>query len=133
MRLVLLIDEIDAPFGGAPGAVDAWLGPLLHLGPGELRIVAAGAAARGAGDAAHAEPAMLQRVELEPLLPEDGRALVTQPVAGVFRYEPRAVDRILELSRLRPFEIQRHCRNAVDRMLDAHRSMVRLADVAASS
>ena len=43
VRLVLLIDEIDAPFGGAPGAVDAWLGPLLHLGPGELRIVAAGA------------------------------------------------------------------------------------------
>ena len=46
VRLVLLIDEIDAPFGGAPGAVDAWLGPLLHLGPGELRIVAAGASVK---------------------------------------------------------------------------------------
>jgi hypothetical protein len=132
VRLVLLIDEIDAPCGSPMRAVDTWLGPLLHEGPDELRVVAADAAC-AAEPAAPPGPAVLQRVELEPLTPEDGEALAIRPVAGVFRYEPRAVERILELSRLRPFEIQRRCRNAVERMLDAHRSVVRLADVEPSS
>ena len=55
-----------------------------------------------------------------------------RPVAEVFRYEPRAVARILELSHLRPFDIQRRCLHAVDRMLDANRSVVRLTDLEAS-
>jgi hypothetical protein len=57
--------------------------------------------------------------------------LVKRPVAGVFRYEALAVERILELSSLRPYLIQRLCLHAVNRMLDDGRTTVRLADVGA--
>ena len=57
---------------------------------------------------------------------------MTRPVAGIYRYEANAVERILEQSRLRPFEIQRRCLYAVHRMLDGDRTTVRLADVEAT-
>jgi len=74
----------------------------------------------------------LERIELQPLAPEDAEALVTQPVVGIYSYEASAVERILEQSGLRPFEIQRCCLYAIHRMLDADRTTVRLADVEAT-
>jgi hypothetical protein len=123
-RLVLLIDEIDAVGEGSDRALDAWLGPLLQDAPEEVRVVVAGAASRPGGD--------LERIELQPLAPEDAEALVTQPVVGIYSYEASAVERILEQSGLRPFEIQRCCLYAIHRMLDADRTTVRLADVDAT-
>ncbi len=73
----------------------------------------------------------LHDLVLEPLTPEDAVALVTTPVEGVYRYEPRAVERILQLSRLRPYLVQRLCLEAVNRMLHEGRTTVRLADVEA--
>jgi len=55
--------------------------------------------------------------------------LVREPVAGVYRYEAEAVERILSLSELRPCTIQRLCLDAVDRMLDDRRTTVRPSDV----
>ena len=127
IRLVLLIDEIDVLRASSEPAPDRWLAPLLRAAPPELRLVLAGAS-DGPGSQAGRD-GELDRVQLQPLAPRDAEALVTRPVEGVFRYEPRAVERILEASRFRPFEIQRHCLNAVNRMLDADRTTVRLADV----
>lgn len=124
VRLVLLIDEIDAVREGFERALEAWLGPLLRDAPEELRVVVAGALSVP-GDG-------LERIELLPLAPEDAEALVTRPVAGIYRYEANAVERILEQSGLRPFEIQRRCLYAVHRMLDDDRTTVRLADVEAT-
>jgi len=84
----------------------------------------------GPGDRCHGA---LDLLELPPFTPEEAEALVQKPVAGVFRYEPRAVERILQLSLLRPYPIQRLCLHAVDRMLDEGRATVRLADVEATS
>jgi predicted AAA+ superfamily ATPase len=123
VRLVLLIDEVDALREDPERTCDQWLGPLLESGPRELRLVLA-----GVGRGMHAA---LEELELEPLTPEEAAALVKGPVAGVFRYEARAVERILQLSRLRPYLIQRLCLHAVNRMLDDRRTTVRLADVEA--
>jgi hypothetical protein len=119
VRVVFLIDEIDAVHEGRAFSPNTSLGRLPLNGTQELRFVLAGVGPCGAVDA----------LELEPFTRQDAEALVREPVAGVFRYEPRAVERILELSRLRPFAIQRLCLRAVNRMLDDGRATVRAADV----
>ena len=121
-RLVFLIDEIDAVREGPASLVDAWLGRLLEYESPELRFVLAGV-----------ERGVLEAFELEPLAAGDAEALVREPVAGVFNYERDAVERILEVSRLRPCAIQRLCQHAVGRMLDEGRTTVRASDVAAAS
>jgi hypothetical protein len=70
-------------------------------------------------------------VELAALTREDARALITTPVEGIFRYEPAAVDAILEWSELKPYLIQRFCIYAVNRMLEERRTVVTAADVQA--
>jgi len=123
VSLVLLIDEVDALREHPEQTGDPWLGSLLESCPQEVRFVLA-----GVGRGMHAA---LDELELEPFTPEEAEALVKRPVAGVFRYEAPAVERILELSSLRPYLIQKLCLHAVNRMLDDGRTTVRLADVQA--
>lgn len=70
-------------------------------------------------------------IELPAFTREEAEALIRSPVAGVFRYQPEAVERILELSRLRPYLIQKFCIHAVNRMLEEGRATISLADVTA--
>jgi predicted AAA+ superfamily ATPase len=134
VRLVLLIDEVDALREDPEAMGDQWLGPLLEDCSQELRVVLAGVGrgASGSGET-HRRHGTLDELELEPFTPEEAEALVKRPVAGVFRYEPGAVERILQLSRRRPYLIQRLCLHAVNRMLDEGRTTVRPADVEAAS
>ena len=121
--LVFLIDEVDALRGGMARLLHgASFAPLLADGSQPLRAVLAGVGRDG----------VLEELELEPFTPLAAEALVREPVAGVYRYEPRAIELVLEASRLRPFAIQRICRNAVDRMLDDGRTTIRASDVGAS-
>jgi hypothetical protein len=130
VRLVFLIDEIDAVREGPAANGDSWLGPLLLNGSPEFRVVLASVGRAASGpDEAPSRRGALDALELEPFAPGDAEALVREPVAGVFRYEPRAVERILQVSRLRPYAIQKLCLNAVNRMLDEGRSTVRVSDV----
>jgi hypothetical protein len=132
VRLVYLIDEIDALEAGSLQLAHARLAPLLSPRTDELRVVLAGvgpSARESTGTNAH--DGSLATLELEPLAPCDAEALVREPVAGVYAYADTAVDCILEASRLRPFVIQRLCRRAVDRMLDDGRSTVLESDVVA--
>jgi tetratricopeptide (TPR) repeat protein len=68
---------------------------------------------------------------VEPLSREDAEALIRTPVEGVFRWEPDAVERILEASSLKPYVIQKFCIHAVNRMLEEGREVVRVEDVEA--
>jgi hypothetical protein len=133
VRLVLLVDEVDAPCEQTDPIGDGWLAWLLEGPPQELRVVLAGVrrAATGPSQARRGHRA-LHDLELEPFTPEEAVALVTMPVEGVYRYEPLAVERILQLSRLRPYLVQRLCLEAVNRMLDAGRTTVRVGDVEAT-
>jgi len=124
VSLVLLIDEVDALREDPHPIGDPWLAFLEDCSQ-DLRVVLA-----GVGRGSHGT---LDAVELEPFTPEEAEALVIGPVAGVFRYEPRAVERILQLSGRRPYPIQRLCLHAVNLMLDEGRTTVWPRDVEAAS
>ena len=71
-------------------------------------------------------------IEITAFSREEAEALIKTPVAGVFRYEPEAVERILELSQRKPYLVQKLCIHAVNRMLEEGRTTVRSADVEAA-
>jgi tetratricopeptide (TPR) repeat protein len=71
-------------------------------------------------------------IELAPFTREEAEALIREPVAGFFRWKPEAVERILELSRLRPYLVQKYCVHALNRMLEEGRGTIRLEDVEAA-
>ena len=62
---------------------------------------------------------------------QDQEALIRQPVEGVFRWTPEAVEAILEYSGLKPYVIQKFCIHAVNEMLEDGRSTITAADVEA--
>jgi len=127
VRLVPLIDEIDVICDEPERTGARWLETLLANCSPEFRVVLAGART---GEPRIAN-AGLDEIELRPLTPEHAGELVRKPVAGVFHYDRRAVERIMQLSRLRPYLIQRLCLHAVNRLLDEGRTTVELADVEA--
>ena len=68
-------------------------------------------------------------IELTAFNREEAEELIRRPVEDVFRWEPDAVERILELSGLKPYVIQKYCIHAVNRMLEHGRTTIRLEDV----
>jgi hypothetical protein len=68
-------------------------------------------------------------VELTAFTRDEAEALIRTPVMGVFRYEPEAVDAIIAYSELKPYIIQKFCIGAVNRMLEARRTTITVADV----
>ena len=71
-------------------------------------------------------------IELLSFSRQEAEALVREPVAGVFRWQPQAVERVLELSQLKPYLVQKLCVHAVNRMLERGRSTIRIEDVDAA-
>jgi AAA+ ATPase superfamily predicted ATPase len=70
-------------------------------------------------------------VELLAFSREEAEALIKTPVEGFFRYSPDATARILELSQLKPYLVQKFCIHAVNRMLEQGRTTITRADVEA--
>ena len=70
-------------------------------------------------------------VELQAFTREEAEELIKTPVEDVFRYEPAAIERILELSRLKPYLVQKFCIHAVNRMLEQGRTTITREDVEA--
>jgi tetratricopeptide (TPR) repeat protein len=68
-------------------------------------------------------------IELTAFVREEAEALIKEPVEGVFRFEPEAVEAILAGSQLKPYVIQKFCIHAVSRMLEQDRTTVTAADV----
>jgi tetratricopeptide (TPR) repeat protein len=71
-------------------------------------------------------------IELASFSRQEAEALVREPVGGVFRWQPEAVERVLELSQLKPYLVQKLCVHAVNRMLEQGRSTIRLEDIDAA-
>jgi histone H3/H4 len=70
-------------------------------------------------------------IELTAFSREEGEALIRQPVDGVFRWAPEAVEAILAYSELKPYIIQKFCIHAVNQMLEEGRTTITAADVEA--
>jgi tetratricopeptide (TPR) repeat protein len=68
-------------------------------------------------------------IELTAFSREEAEALIRQPVEGVFRWAPEAVEAILEYSGLKPYVIQKFCIHAVNQMLEEGRTTITAADV----
>jgi tetratricopeptide (TPR) repeat protein len=68
-------------------------------------------------------------IELSAFVREEAEALIREPVEGVFRFQPEAVEAILTGSQLKPYVIQKFCIHAVSRMLEQGRTTVTAADV----
>jgi hypothetical protein len=68
-------------------------------------------------------------IELTAFTREEAEALIREPVDGIFRYAPDAVEKILEHSAMKPYVIQKYCIHAVNRMLEDGRSTITVADV----
>lgn len=127
-RLVFLVDEVDVL--PDPESAGAWFDTLLEECSQELRVVLAGVG-KSRPLTSRRERRRLEELVLQPLRADDARALVTRPVAGRFRYEAHAVDRIVQLAQGRPYLLQKICLNALNRMLDEGRTTVALTDVEA--
>jgi hypothetical protein len=70
-------------------------------------------------------------IELSAFTREEAEALIREPVEGVFRFEPEAVEMILAGSELKPYVIQKFCINAVNRILEDGRTTITASDVEA--
>jgi hypothetical protein len=131
-RLVFLIDELGSLDGLGNGGGERLRAALHALGD---RVSVVGGATRGTGTERNGAPCLepAEVVEIGGLTPAEARALVEKPVLGRLRYRPEATERILALSALRPYEIQKLCSHAIALVLEQGRSSVELEDVEAVS
>ena len=133
VKLALLIDEVDVLNEYSESTNQRLRGIFMKSFSENLVAVMSGVAIRRRWKS-EVSPwyNFFDELELTPFTREEAEALVREPVAGVFRFQPEAVDRILELSQLRPYLVQKYCVHAIGRMLEQDRSRVRLDDVEAA-
>jgi hypothetical protein len=130
VKLALLIDEVDVLNEYSESVNQRLRGIFMKSFSENLVAVMSGVAIRRHW-MSEVSPwyNFFDEIELAPFTREEAEALVREPVAGVFRFQPQAVERILDLSQLRPYLVQKYCVHAVNQMLEAGRSTVRLEDV----
>jgi hypothetical protein len=133
VKLALLIDEVDVLNEYSESANQRLRGIFMKSFSESLVAVMSGVAIRRRWKS-EVSPwyNFFDEIELSPFSREEAEALVREPVAGVFRFQPEAVERILDLSRLRPYFVQKYCVHAVSHMLEHGRSTIRLEDVEAA-
>jgi ligand-binding sensor domain-containing protein len=130
VRIILLIDEMDA--------IDSYsrliqlqlrrvfMSPLAqHLG-----AVVAGVQISKAWDRLESPwYNLFYEFPLEPFDAAQARQLLTEPVRGVYEWEPDAMEFVVAHSDGRPYRLQQYALEAVNQMLSAGRTRITLADV----
>jgi tetratricopeptide (TPR) repeat protein len=132
-KLILLIDEVDVLNEFSESVNQRLRGVFMRSFSDSLVAVMSGVGIRRTWKS-EVSPwyNFFDEIVLPPFTREEAEALIRRPVAGVFRWEPEAVERVLELSRLRPYLIQRLCVLAVNHMLEHGRGTIRVGDVEAA-
>jgi tetratricopeptide (TPR) repeat protein len=130
VKLALLIDEVDVLNEYSESVNQRLRGIFMKSFSENLVAVMSGVGIRRRWKS-EVSPwyNFFDEIELPPFSREEAEALIREPVAGVFRWKGEAVERILELSRLRPYLIQKYCVHAVNRMLEERRGTIRSDDV----
>ena len=133
VKLALLIDEVDVLNEYSETVNQRLRGIFMKSFSENLVAVMSGVAIRRRWKS-EVSPwyNFFDEVELTPFTREEAEALIREPVKGVFRFAPEAVERIVELSRLRPYLVQKLCVHSLNRMLEEGRSTVRREDVEAA-
>jgi hypothetical protein len=133
VRLALLIDEVDVLNEYSESVNQRLRGIFMKSFSENLVAVMSGVGIRRRWKS-EVSPwyNFFDEIELTPFTREEAEALIKEPVKGFFRFRTEAVERILELSRLRPYQIQKFCAHAVNRMLEEGRGTIRIEDVEAA-
>jgi len=134
VKLALLIDEVDVLNAYSESVNQRLRGIFMKSFSENLVAVMSGVGIRRRWKS-EVSPwyNFFDEVELKAFTREEAEALVREPVAGIFRWRNDAADRVLELSQLRPYLVQKLCVHALNRMLEQGRSSVRLEDVDAAA
>jgi hypothetical protein len=133
VRLALLIDEVDVLNEYSDSVNQRLRGIFMKSFSENLVAVMSGVGIRRRWKS-EVSPwyNFFDEIELTPFSREEAEALVREPVAGIFRWRPEAVERVLELSQLKPYLVQKLCVHAVNHMLESGRSTIRRDDVEAA-
>ncbi len=75
---------------------------------------------------------LFNEIELEPFTPEQALELLIAPVQGYYRYEPEAIEFILDHADGRPYRIQQYGLEAVNHMLADRRRKIVVSDALAA-
>jgi hypothetical protein len=132
VRLVLLIDEADVLNDYSERTNQLLRGVFMRNFSEHVVTVMSGVGVKHRWDS-DVSPwyNFFDQLRLTPFSPAEAEALVREPVAGIFRYEQQAVEKILEYSEMKPYLIQRFCIHAVSRIIDHGRTTVFASDVEA--
>jgi tetratricopeptide (TPR) repeat protein/Cdc6-like AAA superfamily ATPase len=130
VKLALLLDEVDVLNEYSESVNQRLRGIFMKSFSENLVAVMSGVGIRRRWNS-EVSPwyNFFDEIELTTFTRDEAEALIREPVAGVFRWETEAVERILELSGLRPYLVQKYCVHAVNRMLEEGRSKVKAEDV----
>ncbi len=133
VKLALLIDEVDVLNEYSERVNQRLRGIFMKTFSENLVAVMSGVGVKRTWNS-EVSPwyNFFDEIEITALSREEAEALIKTPVAGVFRYEPEAVERILELSQKKPYLVQKLCIHAVNAILEEGRTTVRAADVEAA-
>ena len=130
MRIILLIDEMDA-IDGYSRLIQlqlrrVFMSPLAE----NLGAVVAGVQISKAWDRLESPwYNLFYEFPLEPFDAAQARQLLTEPVHGVYEWEPEAIEFVVAHSDGRPYRLQQYALEAVNQMLNAKRTHITLADV----
>lgn len=72
---------------------------------------------------------LFNEIAMTPFSRDEAIQLLTEPVRGVYMFEPDALDFIVEHSDGRPYRLQQYALEAVSQMLHHKRRVIKLADV----
>lgn len=72
---------------------------------------------------------MFNEIPLEPFTDEQARRLLSEPVRGIYEWDPEAMAFVLQHAEGRPYRLQQYALEAVNRMLVAKRLHITLEDV----
>jgi tetratricopeptide (TPR) repeat protein len=134
VKLALLIDEVDELNAYDPRVNQRLRSLFMKSFAENLVAVVSGVEIRKQWDK-EGSPwyNFFEEVEVKPIGRSDAEELITRPIGGVFRFDQRVIDRILELTGSRPYHVQRLCVELVNRMYEEGRRVVTIADVDAAA
>lgn len=132
IKLVLLFDEVDTLNGYSARTNQQLRGIFMKSFAENLVAVLAGSYIRKQWES-EGSPwyNFFEEIAVPPLEAEEARALIRGPVAGIFSYEPAALEQIILLSKCEPYRIQRLCVNVINRLIEAKRRRATVRDVQA--
>jgi tetratricopeptide (TPR) repeat protein len=130
IKLVLLIDEVDELNAYDPRINQRLRSLFMKSFAENLVAVVSGVEIRKQWDK-EGSPwyNFFEEIEITPIGREDVVQLITRPIGGVFKIDQAVIDRIIELTDRKPYQVQRLCIALVNRMYEQGKRQISTADV----